>query len=537
MADEQLAAFLKVEQGKAQRLAVDHRDNGAIVPLADLTLRARTIMVEGVEEQARARGQGQEFGPETDQSPRRDHIVQPHATIAVGHHVLHLGLALAELLHDRALVFFLQVDGEALKWFEPFAAFLLENHTGTANSQFEAFAAHRLDQDRQVQFAAAGHSELVGVVLLFNTQGDIVDQFAIEAVLNIARGDELAFATGERAVIDLESHRQGRFVDGEKRQRLNMFGIADRIGNREIFDAGEGHDVAGLCAFALDPLQTVKAEDLQDLALDLPAIGLGHGHNLVALDPATSNTTDPDNTGKGRIVQCRHLELQRTVRVDIRARRMRRDHLEQGRHVGADLAGLVRSPALQGRSIDHREVELVFIGAQTIEQIEGLIDHPVRARRRAVGLVDHHDRLETARQRLLGDERCLRHRPVDSIDQQQHAIDHRQDAFDLAAEIGVSGRIDDIDRPIAPGHGRVLGKNGDAAFFFQIVGIHQAVGRVGTLAQGSGLAQQLVDQRSLAMVDVCHDGDVAQLVEGRAHVSWYPVVRRRALIRCQRQQG
>ena len=36
------------------------------------------------------------------------------------------------------------------------------------------------------------------------------------------------------------------------------------------------------------------------------------------------------------------------------------------------------------------------------------------------------------------------------IDQQHHAIDHRQDALHLAAEIGMAGRVDDIDARAVP---------------------------------------------------------------------------------------
>ena len=42
-------------------------------------------------------------------------------------------------------------------------------------------------------------------------------------------------------------------------------------------------------------------------------------------------------------------------------------------------------------------------------------------------------------------EPCLRHRPVDRIDQQQYRIDHRQDPLDFAAEVGMAGRVDDVD--------------------------------------------------------------------------------------------
>ena len=59
--------------------------------------------------------------------------------------------------------------------------------------------------------------------------------------------------------------------------------------------------------------------------------------------------------------------------------------------------------------------------------------------------------------------------------EQYDAVDHRQDALDFAAEIGVAGRVDDIDADALglAGRGPVdrgrLGEDGDATFFFEIV--------------------------------------------------------------------
>ena len=62
-----------------------------------------------------------------------------------------------------------------------------------------------------------------------------------------------------------------------------------------------------------------------------------------------------------------------------------------------------------------------------------------------VDLVDDHDRAQTQRQRPLQHGARLRHRPFDGVDQQQAAIGHVEHALDLAAEIGVAGRVDDVD--------------------------------------------------------------------------------------------
>ena len=53
-------------------------------------------------------------------------------------------------------------------------------------------------------------------------------------------------------------------------------------------------------------------------------------------------------------------------------------------------------------------------------------------------------------ERFAQDESRLRLRTVVRIDDEQHAVDHLHDALDFAAEIGVAGRIDDVDVVIVP---------------------------------------------------------------------------------------
>src|SRR3546814_11097522 len=80
-------------------------------------------------------------------------------------------------------------------------------------------------------------------------------------------------------------------------------------------------------------------------------------------------------------------------------------------------------------------------------------------------LVDDDDRTQAERQRFAGHELGLRHRPFGRIDEQDDAVDHRQDAFDLAAEIGVARRIDDVDprrvRALPPFDGGALRPDGE----------------------------------------------------------------------------
>ena len=120
-------------------------------------------------------------------------------------------------------------------------------------------------------------------------------------------------------------------------------------------------------------------------------------------------------------------------------------------------------------------------------------------------------------QRLAQHEAGLRQRALRGVDQQQHAVDHGQPALDLAAEVGVAGRVDDVDDGhaavgVLTVHGGVLRQDGDALFLLQVTGVHQALdGVVTAVGQRTGLPQHRVDQGRLAMVDVRDDGDITEI--------------------------
>ena len=119
--------------------------------------------------------------------------------------------------------------------------------------------------------------------------------------------------------------------------------------------------------------------------------------------------------------------------------------------VRSPVADVVGQSRITGAAagVERREVELLVIGLEVEEQLEHLVEHFGGAGVGAVDLVDDDDRLEAERERLAGDELGLRHRPFGGVDQQDDAVDHRQDALDLGAEIGVAGGVDDVDVVVA----------------------------------------------------------------------------------------
>ena len=225
----------------------------------------------------------------------------------------------------------------------------------------------------------------------------------------------------------------------------------------------------GPASVGLLALQALELQHLVDARLERRAVGAAvHRHVLHRLQRALVDAADADAADVGGVVERADLQLQRRrrarPRAPARAPAWRRT-AAPGRCRPRPAFSV--GPAVQARGVDDREVELLFGGAELVEQVEGGVDDVVGPRARAVDLVDDDDRLQAQRQRLLGDEAGLRHRAFDRIDQQQHAVDHRQHALDLAAEVGVAGRVDDVDVRALPLDRAVLRQDRDAAFAFR----------------------------------------------------------------------
>ena len=92
----------------------------------------------------------------------------------------------------------------------------------------------------------------------------------------------------------------------------------------------------------------------------------------------------------------------------------------------------------------------------------------------------------------------------------------REDALDLGAEIGVARRVDDVDvrglaLAVGPLDRGAFGEDGDAPLLLQVVRIHRALFDALVVAEGARLAEKLVDERGLAMIDVGDDRHVAKV--------------------------
>ncbi len=134
-----------------------------------------------------------------------------------------------------------------------------------ADLQFITFAAHHLDEDGELQFAAAHDFKRIGATGFFDANGDVGQQLFIETVAQIARSDILAFPARKRRVVDGEGHRDRRLIDLNLRQRHGGFGAGDRFPDGDAFDAGDGENVARLADGFIDALQAFERIQLGDV--------------------------------------------------------------------------------------------------------------------------------------------------------------------------------------------------------------------------------------------------------------------------------
>ena len=161
------------------------------------------------------------------------------------------------------------------------------------------------------------------------------------------------------------------------------------------------------------------------------------------------------------------------------------------------------------------ELEL-FLGCVEVDEevVDGVQDL-LRTGVGTVDLVDDHDGAEFELQRFVQHETRLGQGAFGAVDQQQDAVRHVQNAFHLAAEIAVAGSVDDIDLGVAVVHADIFREDGDAAFAFEFVAVEEAGVHFLVFAEELGLADDLVDERGLAVVDVRDDGDVSDVLHKR----------------------
>ena len=223
--DEQLATLFQVPQRIRHRFAVAGRDQHAFAAAFERAFVGR-IAVEHAVDDAGAARVGEEFAVIADEAARRCEEHKARLARAGRAHVLQFAFAQRNLFDDDARIGIVHVDGDFFDRLQTLAILAgLENHARTRDRKLEAFAAHLLDENAELEFAAAGHfiSAFAG---LMHLDGDIAFGFAQQAVADDAALHLVALAARERGIVHRQRDRQSRRIDRDRRDGLLDIHIA-----------------------------------------------------------------------------------------------------------------------------------------------------------------------------------------------------------------------------------------------------------------------------------------------------------------------
>ena len=137
--------------------------------------------------------------------------------------------------------------------------------------ELEALAAHGLDEDAELQLAAAGDLEGVAVGGFGDADGDVALALLQQALADHPALHLVALLAGERPVVDAEHHGERRRIDRLGEERRVDRGIAQRVGDGRLRDAGDGDDVARLGEVDAGALQAAEGQHLGHAAVSISA--------------------------------------------------------------------------------------------------------------------------------------------------------------------------------------------------------------------------------------------------------------------------
>ncbi len=309
------------------------------------------------------------------ESPGGDQKLHPHGADRADLHVSHVRAPTAQGFDDGPLIGRIHLDHHLLNGLEQVTIDFFDDHLGRRDFQFVTFPAHGLDQDREMQLPPPRHREAFASVRFLDFDPHIHHGLMSQAFPNVTGGEESpAILPGQGAGVMGKVHRDGRFINVDRREGRGMLRGGNRFADPNLFDAGQGDNVAGLRLSAFHAAESLVDQEFRHLApLGLPRPrhqndGVSHANGPVD-DP-----TDRYAPDIGIVVQDGDQHLEWLVRIGHRRKHPMHDRVQQGLHVLSLIFQIQSRPSFLARGIDDGEVELFIRRVQLAKQIEGLID-------------------------------------------------------------------------------------------------------------------------------------------------------------------
>ena len=335
------------------------------------------------------------------------------------------------------------VDRQVLERLVQLAVDHLGDDLGLADGQLEALAAHRLDQDGQRQLAAALHLPGVGALGGQHADAHVADQLGVEPAPDLAGGElgaRVRVAAHQRRGVDADRHRDGGLVDGDAGQRDGVVRVGEGVADRDLRDAGDRDEVTRARAVGRDARERLGAQQLGDLDAGDGAVGTAPRDLLAPADRAGPDPAQRDAAEEAGGVEVGDVRLQRGVRVVRRRGHGVEQDVEQrlqvrGRRAACRRRGGRRRRGRRGR----RRRRPAGRAAGRCGPRRGPARRPARARSSRLSSTTSPMRASarsvlfttstTGRpcgEGLAQHEPGLRQRALGGVDEQEHAVHHRQ---------------------------------------------------------------------------------------------------------------
>ena len=367
------------------------------------------------------------------------------------------------------------VDGHPLHGLAQHAVDLAGHDLRLAHGELEALASHGLDEDGQLQLAAALDLPGVGPLGRAQAQGDVAHQLGVEAAEDLPGRELRPVLAGEGRGVDAHGHGQARLVDGDDRQGSRVVGVGQGLADGDLVEPGHSGDLTRPGYLRLHPIEGVGQVELGDLGPLDPPVDPAPGHRVATPQLAVPDPADGQAPDIGRGIEVGHDGLQRCIRVVGGGGHVLGDGPEERLEVGAFGVGLDGGPPGPGVGVKDGEVDLALVGIEVEEELFDLVDDLLDAGVGPVHLVDDEHHRQAGLEGLSQHEPGLGQWPLRGVHQQKDAVDHGQAALDLPAKIGVPGRVDDVELDAAVADGRVLGQDGDAFLPLEVAGVEDAL--------------------------------------------------------------
>ena len=207
----------------------------------------------------------------------------------------------------------------------------------------------------------------------------------------------------------------------------------------------------------------------------------------------------------------------------MRRRHMLQDRFKKRLNARARLFQFPGRGSSATRSIQNRKIQSLIIGPQLDEQLKHFIKHFVSPRIGPINFINHHNRPKLMLKSLFEHEPSLRHRPLGRIDEQEHAIRHRQHPLNLSPKVRMPRRIDQVDFHIQPIRRAVINRNifcqnCDPPLALQWIGIQQSILGNLTRPELAALPEQRIDEGRFAMVDMGYNGKISDVISNAFHL-------------------